>query len=61
MIKIDKSDEKKVTVSVREMSKQHWNALRKLAALHDRTIREMLEYMIEEKVDELPCSNTSDS
>ena len=61
MIYIDKKDDKKVTVSVREMSKQHWNALRKIAALHDMTIREMLEHMIEEKADELPFSNTSDS
>ena len=52
MISIDKNKTKTVAVSVRNMSSEHWKALRKLAMVNDMALADYIAYLVEEKLNE---------
>ena len=49
-ITINTENTKKVTVSVRAMSAEHWKALRKLAMIEDKPMAEYIAKLVEEKI-----------
>ena len=49
-IRLDKEQTHKIAVSVRNMSKTHWKALRKLALIEDKSLAEYIAQLVEEKI-----------
>ena len=53
MIKINTENTKKVPVSVRDMSEEHWKALRKLAVIDEKSLPEYIAQLIEAELERL--------
>lgn len=51
MIKLNGHNEKKLPVSVRDMSEEHWKALRKLAVIAEMSLPEYIAHLVEEELE----------
>lgn len=53
MIRINIDNERKVPVSIRDMSEEHWKALRKLAVIDEKSLPVYLAKLVEEEIERL--------
>lgn len=50
-IELKQDNDKRVDVSVRSVSQEHWKALKKMAALEEKNLARFIEQMVEERLE----------